>query len=263
VTSRRHLDAELVRRGLSRSREHARDMIDAGHVAVAGVVATKATTQVTDGISIVVNEATDRYVSRGAHKLIGALDSLNVTVADRLCLDAGISTGGFTQVLLERGARQVIGVDVGYGQLAWSLRTDPRVTLLERTNVRSITPADLPFAPDLIVADLSFIGLGVVLPALIGVAAPEADLLLMVKPQFEVGRGRVGAGGVVREPSLRVEAVTTIATEAHAQGWGTVGVVASPLPGPQGNVEYFLLLHEGAPPPLEADIARSVQEGPA
>jgi 23S rRNA (cytidine1920-2'-O)/16S rRNA (cytidine1409-2'-O)-methyltransferase len=263
VTTRRRLDAELVRRGLSRSREHAQELIESGTVVLAGVVATKSTTQVDEGVSIVVSEPGDTYVSRGAYKLIGALDAFAVSVQDRQCLDAGISTGGFTQVLLERGARHVIGVDVGYGQLAWSLRTDDRVTMLERTNVRSLKPSDLPYQPDLIVADLSFISLSLVLPALVGLAASGAEMLLMVKPQFEVGRGRVGAGGVVRDPSLRVESVTTIATEAHAQGWGMLGVTASPLPGPQGNVEYFLHLCEGAPPPVEADITRAIEEGPA
>lgn len=262
--ARRRLDAELVRRHLARSREHARELIEQGAVKVRGTVAAKPATQVEDSDPIVVSEtaATDHYVSRGAHKLIGALDAFTeVAVAGRDCLDAGASTGGFTQVLLERDAARVLAVDVGYGQLAWPVRTDPRVHVLERTNVRSLTPADVPFAPTLIVADLSFIPLELVLPALAEVAAPGADFVLMVKPQFEVGRAAVG-DGVVRDPALRRSAVRGVADAALALGLVVRGVEASPLPGPSGNVEYFLHLRRGAPPLDDADLARAVEEGP-
>lgn len=242
--ARRRLDAELVRRGLARSREHARELIESGLVKVRGAVATKAATQVedSDAIVVLVADPDSHYVSRGAHKLIGALDRfVPITVTDRLCLDAGASTGGFTQVLLERGAARVLAVDVGYGQLAWPVRTDPRVEVIERTNVRNLQVADVPFRPDLIVADLSFIPLGLVLPALTTVAAETSDFVLMVKPQFEVGRAAVG-DGVVREPALRESAVAGVARSAQDLGLGVVDVVASPLPGPSGNVEYFLWL---------------------
>lgn len=265
--SRRRLDAELVRRSLARSREQARELIEAGRVRVDGSVATKAATQVDTAAAVVVSaEESDGYVSRGAHKLIGALDAFGargLEVSGRRCLDAGASTGGFTQVLLQRGAAHVLAVDVGYGQLAWAVRSDPRVTAYDRTNVRELAPADLPYAPDLVVADLSFISLALVLPALVACAAPDADLLLMVKPQFEVGRDLVGAGGVVRDPGLRAAAVRRIADEAERLGLGTAGVVASPLPGPRGNVEYFLWLRRDAPPPDPEDVARAVDEGPA
>lgn len=262
--TRRRLDAELVRRRLARSREHARELILAGRVRLDGVTAAKPATQVTEAASIAVRDAAadPAYVSRGAHKLLGALDAFAVDVSGAHALDAGASTGGFTEVLLRRGAAAVIAVDVGYGQLAWRIRSDPRVVLQERTNVRDLTPEDLPYRPDLVVADLSFISLAVVLPALVGVAAAGASYLLMVKPQFEVGRGRVGAGGVVRDPGLRAEAVSRIAASAGALGLGVAGVVASPLPGPSGNVEYFLWLRPGAPPLVLERLARAIEEGP-
>jgi 23S rRNA (cytidine1920-2'-O)/16S rRNA (cytidine1409-2'-O)-methyltransferase len=262
---RARLDAELVRRGLARSRDHAQELIGAGLVSVGGITATKAASQVGLETSVRVDEPSGTtYVSRGGHKLASALDVFSgVGVVGRRVLDAGASTGGFTDVLLRRGAREVVAVDVGYGQLAWALRGDPRVVVLDRTNVRTLSLEQVPGGPvDLVVADLSFISLALVLPALIGVAAPDADLVLMVKPQFEVGRERLGSGGVVREAALRSEAVRTIAERAAALGWGTVGVTASPLPGPAGNVEYFVWLRAGAPPPDPRSIDRAVSEGP-
>ena len=243
--ARRRLDAELVRRHLARSREHARELIDSGAVRVRGTTATKPATQVEDSDAIVVDESSaDHYVSRGAHKLLGALAAFPaVIVAGRDCLDAGASTGGFTQVLVERDAARVLAVDVGYGQLAWSVRTDPRVDVVERTNVRTLTPDLLAYRPELVVADLSFISLSVVLPALVDVALPGADLVLMVKPQFEVGRESVG-DGVVRDPVLRAQAVSAVARRAIELGLSVRGVSASPLPGPSGNVEYFLWLRK-------------------
>jgi 23S rRNA (cytidine1920-2'-O)/16S rRNA (cytidine1409-2'-O)-methyltransferase len=264
MARRSRLDAELVRRGLARSREDAVSLISAGRVLVSGQAATKAATGVEAGTPVVVRTDPDeqRWVSRGAHKLLGALAAFPVPVAGRRALDAGASTGGFTEVLLSRGAREVVAVDVGYGELAWSLRTDERVQVHERTNVRELDPATIGGPVDLVVADLSFISLRLVLPALISCARPDADLIPMVKPQFEVGRQRLGAGGVVREPALRAEAVLTVAQAAAAIGWGTAGVVASPLPGPAGNVEFFLWLRRDAPPPEDTDVDRAVEEGP-
>jgi 23S rRNA (cytidine1920-2'-O)/16S rRNA (cytidine1409-2'-O)-methyltransferase len=262
----RRLDAELTRRGLARSREHAQDLIAAGSVIVRGNVATKSTTQVNDSDSIVVQveDVGHGYVSRGAVKLAGALDHFaEIAVTDRQCLDAGASTGGFTEVLLRRGAAAVLAVDVGYGQLAWSLRTDERVHVYERMNVRSMSADNFPFQPSLVVADLSFISLEIVLPAMRRTAAPEADFVLMVKPQFEVGKEFVG-DGVVREPRLRAGAVEKIAIAAGSLGLGTQGVVASPLPGPSGNVEFFLWLaaRPGSGDTLDDMINRAIQEGP-
>lgn len=239
----------MVRRGLARSREQARELVQAGRVRVGGQVASKPATMVDDAAAVLVEQDADDpgYASRGAWKLAGALDRLGgPEVAGRLCLDAGASTGGFTDVLLRRGARQVTCVDVGYGLLDWRLRTDERVTVIDRTNVRLLQPGDLPYAPDVIVADLSFISLTLVLPALTTCAAEGADLVPMVKPQFEVGREAVGAGGVVRDPEQHAWAVRRIADAAHHLGWGTRGVAASPLPGPSGNVEFFLWLRRDA-----------------
>ncbi len=265
MARRSRLDAELVRRGHARSRAHAAELISAGLVRVAGNVAVKAATQVGADQAIVVTQADDEpvYVSRGAHKLIGALDAFGVDVTGRHCLDAGASTGGFTDVLLRRGAARVVAVDVGYGQLAWSLRCDPRVTVLERQNVRELTPGHVGEPrPDLVVGDLSFISLRLVLEPLVACSTPDADLLLMVKPQFEVGRERVGSGGVVRDPELRASAVRGVADHARTFGLGVRDVTASPLPGPSGNVEYFLWLRAGAPPLEEARLSRAIAEGP-
>ncbi|WP_127481054.1 TlyA family RNA methyltransferase [Nocardioides pantholopis] len=247
---RLRLDAELVRRGLARSREHASEMIAARRVRVQGAVAGKPATGVTTDVAIVVSDDPERpdYVSRGGHKLAGALAAFEpegLVVAGRRCLDAGASTGGFTDVLLRHGAAQVLAVDVGYGQLAWRLRQDERVVVHDRTNIRQITPELLGGTVDLVVGDLSFISLELVLDALVGVTADDGDLALMVKPQFEVGKDRVGKGGVVRDPELRAEAVTAVAAAAARRGWGARMVTPSPLPGPSGNVEFFLWLRRG------------------
>ncbi|MGY1826118.1 MULTISPECIES: TlyA family RNA methyltransferase [unclassified Blastococcus] len=264
MARRSRLDAELVRRGLARSREHAVSLIAEGRVAVAGQAATKPATGVEAGTPVVVRTDPDEpsWVSRGAHKLLGALEAFPVPVEQRRALDAGASTGGFTEVLLRRGAAEVVAVDVGYGELAWPLRTDDRVQVHERTNVRTLTPEAIGGPVELVVADLSFISLRLVLPALTACARPDADLLPMVKPQFEVGRERLGAGGVVREPEHRVQAVLEVGRAAQALGWGTAGVVASPLPGPAGNVEFFLWLRSDAGPIEEDAVRRAVQEGP-
>jgi 23S rRNA (cytidine1920-2'-O)/16S rRNA (cytidine1409-2'-O)-methyltransferase len=261
---RLRLDAELVRRGLARSREQAAELIAARRVTVGGAVATKAATGVTTDVALVVADDPSRpdYVSRGGHKLAGALAAFErsgLTVAGRRCLDAGASTGGFTDVLLRAGAASVVAVDVGYGQLAWPLRSDDRVQVHDRTNVRDLTPDLVGGRVDLVVGDLSFISLRLVLDALVGVTEEEGDLVLMVKPQFEVGKDRVGRGGVVREPELRVEAVREVAGLASERGWGACAVTTSPLPGPSGNVEYFLWLRRGPATVGEAEIADEVR----
>ena len=254
---RLRLDAELVRRGLARSRDHASELIAQGRVTVSGAVATKPATGVTTDLAIVVTTDPDRpeYVSRGGHKLAGALaefEPAGFVVEGRRCLDAGASTGGFTDVLLRHGAAQVVAVDVGYGQLAWKLQQDERVLVRDRVNVRELTTEVTDGPVDVVVGDLSFISLGLVLDALLGVTAPDGDLALMVKPQFEVGRERVGKGGVVRDPALRAEAVADVARAAAERGWGAHRVATSPLPGPSGNVEFFLWLRRG-PADLDED----------
>jgi 23S rRNA (cytidine1920-2'-O)/16S rRNA (cytidine1409-2'-O)-methyltransferase len=264
MSRRLRLDAELVRRGLARSRDQAADLIAAGRVAVGGQVAAKPASQVAVDAAITVEEARDgpEYVSRGGHKLAGALAAFGaLSVAGKRCLDAGASTGGFTDVLLRAGAAHVIAADVGYGQLAWSLRTDERVTVLDRVNVRTLAPEQVAPPPEVVVADLSFISLTLVLPALVACAAKDADFVLMVKPQFEVGKDLVG-GGVVRDPDLRAAAVTSVAAACAQLGLGVAGSTASPLPGPSGNVEYFLWLRRDAPPLDEGQLRRAIEAGP-
>lgn len=261
---RLRLDAELVRRGLARSREHASELVAQGRVTVSGAVATKAATGVTTAVAIVVRSDPDRpdYVSRGGHKLAGALaafEPAGLVVAGRRCLDAGASTGGFTDVLLRHGAAEVVAVDVGYGQLAWKLQQDDRVLVRDRVNVRELTTEVTAGPVDLVVGDLSFISLGLVLDALLGVTAPDGDLALMVKPQFEVGKERVGKGGVVRDPALRAEAVVAVARAAAERGWGARQVATSPLPGPSGNVEFFLWLRRGPATLEDAAIDAAVR----
>ncbi|HTC68742.1 MAG TPA: TlyA family RNA methyltransferase [Acidothermaceae bacterium] len=267
VVRRARLDAELVRRGLARSRNQAAELVTAGRVTVSGQVATKAATAIgPDDPLLVISDADEpAYVSRGGHKLAGALETFlphGLQISGRRCLDAGASTGGFTDVLLRAGASSVVAVDVGYGQLAWSLQTDERVVVIDRTNVRDLTPELVGVPVDVVVGDLSFISLRIVLPALIGVLADGGDLVLMVKPQFEVGREKVGSGGVVRDTATRADAVRGVAGAAAELGFGVRGVVASPLPGPAGNVEYFLWLRADAPPLDDDELARAMAEGP-
>ncbi len=272
TTSRRQrLDAELVRRGLARSREHAAALIADGRVTVGGTVAHKPATAVETAAAVVVapepDGTIDDWASRGAHKLLGALEAFgDVVVEGARCLDAGASTGGFTDVLLRHGAREVVAADVGYGQLVWSLRTDDRVTVLDRTNVRTLAPEAIGGPVDLVVADLSFISLRLVLDALATCLTEGGELLPMVKPQFEVGKERLGHGGVVRDPALRAEAVDTVVAAARERGLGLVDVTASPLPGPSGNVEFFLRLRRGTHTTPDDDaerVRRAVQEGPS
>ncbi len=302
VARRVRLDSELVRRGLARSREQAVAAINAGRVLVGGIPATKAATVVDGTTSIAVSASDDPgWASRGAHKLLGAFAAFGVpaydaeavaaepvnaeavaaepnaastapavadpggslVVAGRRCLDVGASTGGFTDVLLRHGAASVVAVDVGYGQLLWRLRSDPRVRVLDRVNARALTPAEVGEPVELVVGDLSFIPLRLVLPALRECAAPDADFVLLVKPQFEVGRERLGAGGVVRDPALHAEVVREVAAVAGRLGLGVRGVTASPLPGPAGNVEYLLWLAAGAPPLDDDALTRAIEAGPA
>ena len=265
MARRARLDRELVRRQLARSREHAAELIEAGRVRVRGTVARKPASMVdaADPVEISGDDASGEYVSRGGHKLAGALRAFTpqgLEVSGRRCLDAGASTGGFTDVLLRAGAREVVAVDVGYGQLAWSLRTDPRVRVVDRTNVRTLTPEAIGGQVELTVADLSFISLRLVLPALAACTAEDGDLAVMVKPQFEVGKGRVGSGGVVRDPGLRAEAVLAVAESAATMELGVAGMTVSPLPGPAGNVEFFLWLRRGAPPVDPQEVERVVNE---
>lgn len=263
---RARLDAELVRRGLARSREHASQLIEDGRVSVRGAPASKPATAIDADTPVVVTEHDDpNWASRGAHKLLGALEVFSVKVEGRRCLDAGASTGGFTDVLLRAGALEVIAADVGRGLLAWRLRTDPRVSVLDKTNVRALTPEQTGGPVDLIVADLSFISLKLVLPALLECATEDADLLPMIKPQFEVGKERLGSGGVVRDPALRADAVRGVLTDAGGRGLRVHGVTASPLPGPAGNIEYFAWLRRGEPlhhEQLAELVDTAVREGP-
>ena len=257
------LDAELVRRELARSRDAAADLIEKRSVLVNGIPATKPASQVDAQTSIVIAGERDDFVSRGGHKLDGALAHFSgVNVEGKRCLDAWASTGGFTDVLLRRKAEHVVAVDVGYGQLAWELRQDERVTILDRTNIRHLTGEMVGEPIDLVVADLSFISLTLVLPALAAVSKPDADYVVMVKPQFEVGREKLGAGGVVRDPQLRKAAVVDVADSAYDVGLGTLGVTASSLPGPAGNVEYFLWLRRGAPQINLEAIDEAIAKGP-
>jgi 23S rRNA (cytidine1920-2'-O)/16S rRNA (cytidine1409-2'-O)-methyltransferase len=262
VVTRARLDAELVRRGLARSRQQAAELIEQGRVAVRGVVAGKAATVVDRDTPVIVRETGEReWASRGAHKLIGALDAFALDVGGARCLDAGASTGGFTDVLLDRGAAEVVAVDVGYGQLVWRLRSDERVHVHDRTNVRALTPDDIGGTAAVTVADLSFISLRTVLPAL--AACTDGVLVPMVKPQFEVGRERLGSGGVVRDPELRRSALVDVAAAARALGLVLRGAVASPLPGPSGNVEFFLLLARTGDDVGDDALATAVEQGPA
>ena len=266
---RRRLDAELVRRKIARSREQAVAMIKEGRVFVGGFPAGKPATVVDPDASIRVEGSTDDdWASRGAHKLLGALAAFPVDLKGKKILDAGASTGGFTDVCLRNDAAEVLAVDVGYGQLLWRLQNDERVTVLDRTNIRYLTPELTDGPCDGMVGDLSFISLRLVLPAIIKCMAPGAFLLPMVKPQFEVGKDRLGTGGVVRSPELRAQVTAEVAEFAQGLGLSCLGMAASPLPGPSGNVEYFLhLINDGGERAASADalqeMARvAVEEGP-
>jgi 23S rRNA (cytidine1920-2'-O)/16S rRNA (cytidine1409-2'-O)-methyltransferase len=245
--AKRRLDALLADRGLFESRSRAAASVLAGEVRIGpdGVRAVKPGQLVVDDVELHLDER-PRYVSRGGIKLANALASSRLDPRGRRCLDVGASTGGFTDCLLQAGAVHVVTLDVAYGELAWSLRTDPRVTVIERTNARYVEPAMLPYAPDLIVVDVSFISLRTVLGPVLATAAASFDVLAMIKPQFELGRGRVGKGGVVGRPADRREALIAVGHAARALGAWVVGFHSSRLPGPKGNLETFIELADAA-----------------
>ncbi|MEB3306570.1 MAG: TlyA family RNA methyltransferase [Cyanobacteriota bacterium] len=256
MPAKQRLDLELLSRRLVVSRQQAQQLIRAGRVRSGDRILDKPGLEVRSGCALSI-ETPPRFVSRGGEKLDAALEQWPIHVRDRVCLDAGISTGGFSDCLLQRGAARVYGIDVGYGQTAWSLRTDPRIVLRERTNLRRLTPQllygpDDPL-PDLAVADLSFISLELVLPALMALlkplntsAASRRDLVLLIKPQFQVGRDRVGKGGVVRSPEAHLDAIWGVSRAAENLGLRAVGLLASPITGPAGNHEYLLWLQDAA-----------------
>ncbi|MDO4928563.1 MAG: TlyA family RNA methyltransferase [Corynebacterium sp.] len=272
MARRMRLDAELVRRKIARSREQATSLIKEGCVQINGMQALKPATQVDADASIKITSQQEDWASRGAHKLLGALEAFEpqgLQIAGRKAMDAGASTGGFTDVLLRRDAREIVSIDVGYGQLIWRLQNDPRVRVLDRTNIRYLTPELIGEPCELMVGDLSFISLKLTLPAIVACMAEGADLLPMVKPQFEVGKDRIGSGGVVRDPAQRIAVCVEIAEFAQELGLELRSVVASPLPGPSGNVEYFLWLRKPAGAPTVRDteeiyalVAQAVAEGP-
>jgi 23S rRNA (cytidine1920-2'-O)/16S rRNA (cytidine1409-2'-O)-methyltransferase len=239
------LDTLLAERGLFASRTRAAASVMAGEVRVggSGERAQKPGQMVDPAIELAVDER-PRFVSRGGVKLANALATFGVDPAGRDCLDVGASTGGFTDCLLQAGARHVVALDVAYGELDWGLRNDARVTVLERSNARAIVPASLPYAPDLVTVDVSFISLTKILPAVFACAAESRDVLAMIKPQFEVGRGNVGKGGVVREPAARRGALVAVAVAARSAGAAVLGFASSGLPGPKGNLESFVWLAE-------------------
>ena len=248
---RRRLDRELVRRGLVASRTQAQEVIREGRVVVSGGPGLRATRLVAPEEPIHVERPVARFVSRGGEKLTAALDAFAVSVAGRRALDAGASTGGFTDCLLQRGVAAVAAVDVGHGQLAWSVRTDPRVTALERTNVRALTAEQLD-GP----ADLSFISLTTVAPALVACTTDDADLVLLCKPQFEAGRARVGKGGVVRDPRVHFAVLVEVVDALAERGIVVVDALRSPLRGADGNVEFFLYGRKDGPPVESAVLAQ-------
>lgn len=255
------LDSLLAERGLYPSRSRAAAAVLAGdvHLGPGRRRAEKPGQMVAEDETIDV-AVPAQFVSRGGIKLANALDALQVDVAGRRALDVGASTGGFTDCLLQRGAAHVVALDVAYGELALKLRDDPRVTVLERVNARSLDASSLPYRPDLIVADVSFISLAKVLPAMLACAAERFDALAMVKPQFEVGRERIGKGGVVRDPALRREAIAGVAEAARANGASVLGFAPSGLPGPAGNRETFVHLAEGRRPGALDDLEAAARQ---
>jgi 23S rRNA (cytidine1920-2'-O)/16S rRNA (cytidine1409-2'-O)-methyltransferase len=258
--TRRRLDAELVRRGLATSRAEAQEAVRAGLVLVGGTPATKAATLVADDEPVALSGPTRRFVSRGGEKLQAALERFDIDPAGRDCLDAGASTGGFTDCLLRAGARRVISVDVGYGQLAWELRTDDRVTVMERTNVRELTSGALAFAPEIVVADLSFIALHLVVDALARVSKMDATFVVLVKPQFEAGPDDVGRGGVVRDPAVWRRVLVDAERSFRTAEVAPQALMVSPVRGPAGNVEFLMSARRSATP-VPLDVDRAVAEG--
>lgn len=260
-SSRERLDCLLVSRGLTQSREQAVRLILAGSVLVDGKQVDKAGRLVDQRASVEI-KTRPPFVSRGGEKLAHALQAFRISVSGRTCLDVGASTGGFTHCLVSLGAVRVYAVDVGTGQLDVRLRADPRVVVMEKTNARALTTAAFPVAPDLATMDVSFISLEKVLPAVMGVLADPAEAVMLVKPQFEVGKGQVGKGGVVREPDQHRAVLGRLARFAILHGWHVLGVMASPLLGPKGNREFFLHLSRQGRTAAELDalIARVTEE---
>ena len=254
------LDQLLVARGLARSRTQAQALILAGRVVVEWLAAAKAGSLFPEAVRVTIKERSP-FVSRGGEKLAGALDHFQLSPAGKVALDVGASTGGFTHCLLSRGARKVYDVDVGYGQLAPSLKADPRVVALERQNLRLLPREAIPEPIDLITLDLSFISLTLVLPKMLEFLRPGGEILALVKPQFEVGKGQVGKGGVVRDPALQRQAVNKVAAAARALGFQVSPGFPSPLKGPKGNQEYFLyLITPGAKPEPAGVIDKDPEE---
>jgi 23S rRNA (cytidine1920-2'-O)/16S rRNA (cytidine1409-2'-O)-methyltransferase len=248
--TRRRADVVLAERGLFPSRHQARAAILAGEVSAAGRQVTKAGELLDDDVEIEIAER-PRYVSRGGLKLEGALESLGIDVRGARAVDVGASTGGFTDCLLQAGAASVVAIDVGYGQLAWSLRTDDRVTVVERTNIRSVDPDTVGAPFDLVVVDVSFIGLAAVLPHVESLLAEEGDVLLLVKPQFEAGKERVGRKGVVRAPDVHTDVLRSVLSSVREVGLYAIGLTFSPIAGPEGNIEFWVRADRGGP---EADV---------
>jgi 23S rRNA (cytidine1920-2'-O)/16S rRNA (cytidine1409-2'-O)-methyltransferase len=243
--TRQRLDRILVERGLAPSRERARALIMAGVVEVDGMTAAKAGQMVNTGVSVTLREPDHPYVSRGALKLAAGLDAFGVNPAGRVAIDVGASTGGFTDLLLRRGAARVYAVDVGYGQLDWRLRNHPKVVVLERENIRYLEPARIPEPCELAVIDVSFISLALVLPRVAEILGTPGGrpIVALVKPQFEAGKEEVGKGGVIRDPEVREAALRKVRAWASSHRFGVGPQIESPLRGPAGNVEYLLLLH--------------------
>lgn len=237
---RSRLDVELARRGLATSREAAQRLIMAGRVRVNSRPANKSDLKVDEGAQIAIVGGEREYASRGAYKLLAGLDHFGIAVENRRALDVGASTGGFTEVLLRRGAAHVIALDVGYGQLAEHLRIDPRVTVMDRTNVRHVRADDLPYQPDLVTIDASFISLKLIIPPVLALLAPPTDVIVLVKPQFEVGKDEVGKGGIVRDPQRRLAAVAEIVNFGVKLGLSSAGWIESPITGAAGNHEFLV-----------------------
>lgn len=242
---RRRLDVELVRRGLVPSRTRAAEAVASGRVRVSGAPATSPARQVAPDEPITVAVPANEYVSRGGVKLAAALDTFAIDVEGRRCVDVGASTGGFTDVLLRRGAAHVVAIDAGRGQLAWKLRTDDRVTVMERTNVRDLGPGSIGTPADVCVADVSFISLRTIAPNLVSLTNDGADFVLLVKPQYEAGRARVGKGGIVRDPAVRAAVVREVVAGLETAGLGVDAITTSPITGADGNVEFFVHARRG------------------
>jgi 23S rRNA (cytidine1920-2'-O)/16S rRNA (cytidine1409-2'-O)-methyltransferase len=264
---RRRLDAELVRRGLATSRAGAVEAVTQGRVLVAGAPATSPARQVAADEPIVLSAPDAPFVSRGGRKLDAALAAFAVDPTDRWCVDVGASTGGFTDCLLQHGARHVFAIDVGRGQLAWTLRNDARVTVMERTNVRMLAAGALDPVPDLCVVDVSFISLRTVAPHLLDLTARDSEYVLLVKPQFEAGRARVGKGGIIRDLDVRVEVVGEVVAGLAERGLGVEGLLASPITGADGNVEFLAFARRTAAavdgPSIDAGAIAAVVRGAA